>query len=277
MYTDSQAVIKSLQKRLTQNEIIKDCHEILNSLGKTNKVTINWIPGHKGYEGNEIADKLAKAGSMKETNSDTYDRIPFNILTSYIKKHFNTTILNRYKNSGISSEAQIITNELLNKLNNSTKNLSNILLKLSITNLSIIVKVLSNHNSLNYHQTAIDKAYNEHCDYCTEVMKNCDPHWEINCKETAFHILYKCRFFTNIRSKFFNKNTIKHNQLFNKNITASLLQIAKFFNKSKVLTKIPKLAKRDLSPNRLINPNKRKRSKPITSTDGPIAHKRPKT
>ena len=67
-YTDSQAVIKSLQKRITRNEIIKECHEILNNLGKTNKVTINWIPEHEAYEGNEIADKLAKAGAMKETN-----------------------------------------------------------------------------------------------------------------------------------------------------------------------------------------------------------------
>ena len=106
---------------MTRNEIIKDCHEILNSLGKSNKVTINWIPGHKGYEGNEIADKLAKAGAMKETTTETYNKIPFNILVSHIKNHFNKTILNRYKSSGISSEAQIITNELLSKLENSTK------------------------------------------------------------------------------------------------------------------------------------------------------------
>ena len=64
---------------------MKECHEILNNLDKTNKVTTNWIPGHEGYEGNEIADKLAKAGAMKETKSDTYDRIPFNILISHIK------------------------------------------------------------------------------------------------------------------------------------------------------------------------------------------------
>ena len=67
-YTDSQAAIKSLQKRITRKELIKEWHEILNNLGKTNKVTINWIPEHEGYEGNEIADKLAKAGAMKETN-----------------------------------------------------------------------------------------------------------------------------------------------------------------------------------------------------------------
>ena len=228
-----------------------------------NKVTVNWIPGHKGYEGNEIA----KTGAMKKTTTETYNKLPFNMLVSHLKTHFNETILNRYKNSGISSEAQIITNELLSKLDNSTKNLSHILLNMSTTNLSTIVKVLSNHNSLNYHLTTINQAYNEHCDYCTDVMKNCDPLWEINCRETAFHIIYKCRYFTNIRSQIFNKYTIKHNQLFSNNIGGSLHQIINFIKKSKALTKIPKLNKRDLSPNRIIDPNGRKRHKPTTKHD----------
>ena len=192
---------------------------------------------------------------MKATNTDTYDKIPFNKLTSHIKKYFNNTILNRYKNSGLSSETQIITNELLYKLKNSTKNLSHILLNLPITKLSTIVKVLFNHNSLNYHLTLTNQAYNEHCDFCTEVMKNCDPYWELNCRETAFHILYKCRYFTSIRKQIFNKFTIKHNQLFGKNIGATLLQIVDFINKSKVFIKIPKWSKRDSSPNRIINHN----------------------
>ena len=106
-----------------------------------------------------------------------------------------------------------------------------------------------------------------HCDYCTDVMKNCDPQWELNCRETAFHIIYKCRYFTNIRSQIFNKYTIKHNQLFSNNINGSLHQIINFIKRSKVLTKIPKLSKRDLSPNRIIDPNGRKRHKPTTSQD----------
>ena len=150
------------------------------------------------------------------------------------------------------------------------------LLKLSITNLSTIVKALSNHNSLNYHLTITNQAFNEHCDFCTEVMKNCDPYWDINCRETAFHILYKCRFFTNIRSQIFNKYTIKHNQLFSKDIEGTLLQIVKFINKSKVFTKIPKWTKRDLSPNRIIDPNRRKRYKPNTSQDALNAPKKSK-
>ena len=88
-----------------------------------------------------------------------------------------------------------------------------------------------------------------------------------NCRETAFHIIYKCRYFTSIRSQIFNNHTIKHNQLFSSDVGGSLSQIIDFINKSKALTKIPKWNKRDLSPNRIIDPNGRKRYKSITSQD----------
>ena len=88
-----------------------------------------------------------------------------------------------------------------------------------------------------------------------------------NCRETAFHIIYKCRYFTNIRSQIFNKHTIKHNHLFSSNVGGSLSQIIDFIIKSKALTKIPKWNKSDLSPSRIIDPNGRKRYKPITSQD----------
>ena len=70
-----------------------------------------------------------------------------------------------------------------------------------------------------------------------------------------------------IRSEIFNKHTIKYNQLFGKNIEGTLIQILKFINKSKVFTKLPKWSKRDLSPNRLIDPNQKKRCKPNSSKD----------
>ena len=198
IYTASQSVIKSLQKRITRNEIISDCHIILNKLATHNKVNINWVPGHQGYEGNEIADKLAKEGSKKTPSLTTYNKIPFKLLHKKLNDHYRSTLINRYKNSGISSEAQIITNELLIKANNATNNIAKTLLSLTPTKLSIIIQILSNHNSLNYHNFKCNLAYNQYCDYCTEVMKECDPSWESNCLETSFHILYKCRYFSTV-------------------------------------------------------------------------------
>ena len=43
----------------------------LNTLGESNEITLRWIPAHCGYEGNELADQLAKRGS----NNDRATRI----------------------------------------------------------------------------------------------------------------------------------------------------------------------------------------------------------
>ena len=95
----------------------------------------------------------------------------------------------------------IITNELLAKAKNSTKNIAQLLLALTPTKISTLIQILSNHNSLNYHTTKCNLAYNQYCDYCTDVIKECDPSWESNCLETSFHILYKCRYFSTLRSR----------------------------------------------------------------------------
>ena len=59
-YVDNQGVIQAVSKVDTKDILIKETKQILNSLATDNKVTINWIPGHEGYRGNEIADRLAK-------------------------------------------------------------------------------------------------------------------------------------------------------------------------------------------------------------------------
>ena len=78
--------------------------------------------------------------------------------------HYNDTIINRYKNSNISSEAQLITNELLAKVRNSTKTIAQLLLTLTPNKISLIIQILSNHNALNYHSTKCNLAYNQYCD-----------------------------------------------------------------------------------------------------------------
>ena len=103
-------------------------------------------------------------------------------------------------------------------------------------------------------------------DYCTEVMKECDPDWETNCLETSFHMIYKCKYFSNLRRQIFLKHTIKANKLFNTDLQSSIEKIIEFTIKAKFFDKPPKIRKSGLSPNRIISTGKKKRYKSPTPT-----------
>ena len=53
---DSQAAIKALIKCTVTLITVFNCIRNLNQLGKQNRVSIAWIPGHAGVQGNEVVD-----------------------------------------------------------------------------------------------------------------------------------------------------------------------------------------------------------------------------
>lgn len=63
--SDSQAALKALNNPCVKSKSTKECIKSLNKLGKHNKVTIAWVPGHQGIKGNELADKLAVSGTVR--------------------------------------------------------------------------------------------------------------------------------------------------------------------------------------------------------------------
>ena len=115
--------------------------------------------------------QTSREGSLKTPFSATYNKIHFRLLFKKLNDHYNSTIINRYKNSGLSSEAQLITNELLVKANNSTHFIAENLLALTPTKISIMIQILSNHNSLNYHNTKCNLAYTHIIHFVTTVQK----------------------------------------------------------------------------------------------------------
>ena len=60
IFTDNEAVILALEAYHTTSELVWECKQLLLRLGSTNNVTLAWVPGHSGVEGNELADELAK-------------------------------------------------------------------------------------------------------------------------------------------------------------------------------------------------------------------------
>ena len=61
---DSQAAIKAINSTFIKNSIILEAIMTINTLGKSNEITLRWIPAHCGYEVNEVADQLEKVLTM---------------------------------------------------------------------------------------------------------------------------------------------------------------------------------------------------------------------
>lgn len=61
--SDSQAAIKALSSNVISSKLVRDCRHRLNELGTGNRVTLYWVPGHMGVDGNERADELARRGA----------------------------------------------------------------------------------------------------------------------------------------------------------------------------------------------------------------------
>jgi ribonuclease HI len=63
--SDSQAALKALRAAKTMSPLVRQCQKALNDISTRYTVGLNGVPGHAGVRGNEIADKLARDGSVQ--------------------------------------------------------------------------------------------------------------------------------------------------------------------------------------------------------------------
>jgi hypothetical protein len=64
---DSQSAILAAGATCITTKTAMACREALNHLGILNEVNLAWIKAHAGHAGNELADKLAKNGTLRST------------------------------------------------------------------------------------------------------------------------------------------------------------------------------------------------------------------
>lgn len=57
---DSQTTIRALDSVTISSILVWEYHQALSALSCLNTVTLRWVPRHKGFEGNNKVDKLAK-------------------------------------------------------------------------------------------------------------------------------------------------------------------------------------------------------------------------
>lgn len=187
--TDSQAVLKALNKPIFHHKSVLEGHRALNQLAEHNKVTLVWVPGHSGIDGNDLADERARLGAQR----------PFigpNPQYGFTKKDIITMITKLTK--GESKEFWIKQGPLKHskKFLSPNEKRSKDALRLNRPNLRLLCGALTGHYTCNYMLNKMQIAEERTCRYCLED------------DETMEHILAKCPAFAYQRFKIFGGSEV---------------------------------------------------------------------
>jgi ribonuclease HI len=191
IFSDSQAVLKSLLNPKVTSRTIADCIFYLSEASVNNVVNLIWIPGHGGLLGNEKADELAKQGATLSKHHTEVVNGKMSVQTvktritniSYVKAELNWhTSLDAWHSKQIMGNYSMVRTEYLLKLNR--------------TELSFITSLLTGHGQFKKHLHRLRVSSNSNCRFCGEV-------------ETAEHWLCECEAFSSLRWKYFNKSSVE--------------------------------------------------------------------
>ena len=159
---DSQGTIKALDSTVCRSKTTQNTISNLNALAVFNTVKIRWIPAHKGHEGNELADSLAKKGAQEIEN---IIRPPIPKKAAYAALREKTKMT-----TAPTAHMNLFWNP------NHVKQLQ----KLDRNHLRAATQLLTGHNTLKYHFHKMKLANTPTCRLCG--IEN----------ETAKHLLTDC-------------------------------------------------------------------------------------
>ena len=182
IYCDNQAVLKNLKKAKCTSKLVLECYSVLNELcSNGNKVTLSWIPGHKGHDGNERADILAKEStSIIVEGPEPF--LPPSIRD--IKTKISTISAKKHELQWSSETKCRQTKMWFPKLASISRR--NFLINCTTSNIRIMTGIITGHNILNRHLHVMGIRQDPSCPKCGDA-------------ETSSHLVVDCPAYTRLR------------------------------------------------------------------------------
>ena len=189
IFVDSRAALSALQARLTKSRTVLDTINSINKLAKNAcRVTLNWVPAHKGFRGNEAADLLAKQGTTSEhLISRSSVRKPRVAINNDIRRA-------AYDEWTKEWATQTKANHARSFYDSPDANKAKYVYKLARLELGRFIRIISGHNNLRFFQNKLNPWIDPACRFCDHE------------RETVMHFLYDCpRFSVSRREKFLDR------------------------------------------------------------------------
>ena len=184
--SDSQAAIMAIGKTYTNSSIVKECVNKLNELSLRNKVSLQWIKAHVGHDGNEAADKNAKAGAEQVAlGPEPFLPVPYSFEKQIVDSAYKDIWSKRWKEDPEFAKQTKLwfkkpTPMFVSFLKEDRYTVGN------------IVQFITGHCNLKKHQFRIGKIENLKC-------RLCNTKWE-----TPWHLVTECPSLKNLREKLFH-------------------------------------------------------------------------
>lgn len=206
IFIDNQAAIKSGESHRTKpgGYLIENFRSMTRFIAKRRaeqerdfKLTVRWIPGHKGIIGNELADKAAKEAAEGAHRNSARRRLPTYLKdkplldsVSALKQWHNDALSKRWTETWKKSPryARAKTIDPTMPSNKFVK----LIAPLSKQKASIYIQLRTRHLPLNLHLHRISKSDSPHCPACPDV------------DETVHHYLFDCPQYAQERHLFAN-------------------------------------------------------------------------
>ncbi|XP_036341513.1 uncharacterized protein LOC118750890 [Rhagoletis pomonella] len=189
--SDSQAALRALDSFKTTSRLVDSCKTLLNSLGAHNRVTLWWVPGHEGFEGNERADYLAKRGAQTRMHGpEPFCGTSIGYTAELLRSREESQIAAHWRKSkGMRQSKKFIT---------PSKRNSERLRELSREGLRTITGYLTGHCKLRYHLNKMGLSVETDCRFCGLA------------EETSEHILCDCPRIMNSRLMHLGNDCLLH-------------------------------------------------------------------